>query len=72
MKWSEVITKDSNGIAAPIVGAWIEIAWLSNKIEEQEAAPIVGAWIEIQSAIIKRQADNAAPIVGAWIEISSI
>ena len=32
---------------APLVGAWIEIFYLTDIIQSRLVAPLVGAWIEI-------------------------
>ena len=45
--------KGSEGIVAPLVGAWIEISNIQWKMTANGVAPLVGAWIEIKSEIYK-------------------
>ena len=54
---------------APLVGAWIEIKLVWNKVQSMIVAPLVGAWIEIVEQIGRSFQTKVAPLVGAWIEI---
>ena len=57
-------------LAAPFVGAWIEMIIISAIETSGAAAPFVGAWIEIIPFQIEPLRPlPAAPFVGAWIEI---
>ena len=58
----------ANGVA-PLVGAWIEIAYIAPKSKDQLVAPLVGAWIEIKRYLRVALSKMVAPLVGAWIEI---
>ena len=55
MKFYGTDGKGSEGIVAPLVGAWIEISNIQWKMTANGVAPLVGAWIEIKvsSNIIK-------------------
>ena len=55
---------------APLVGAWIEIEPLRDKMSRSlGVAPLVGAWIEIETASGSDTSSVVAPLVGAWIEM---
>ena len=54
---------------APLVGAWIEICFLSFSHLPVFVAPLVGAWIEIHIDMLSIPLILVAPLVGAWIEI---
>ena len=56
---------------APLVGAWIEIAFLTASFVLSIVAPLVGAWIEISVKINALIRISVAPLVGAWIEIAA-
>ena len=58
---------------APLVGAWIEIFWVSSALRYSiSVAPLVGAWIEIGQKFLMPYSEQVAPLVGAWIEIGKI
>ena len=48
MKFYGTDGKGSEGIVAPLVGAWIEISNIQWKMTANGVAPLVGAWIEIK------------------------
>ena len=55
---------------APLVGAWIEIKLVWDKVQSMIVAPLVGAWIEIRVKSQQNVLQTVAPLVGAWIEMS--
>ena len=55
---------------APLVEAWIEIAWAFSKSAILVVAPLVEAWIEIIHSFCLAVRIYVAPLVEAWIEIS--
>ena len=46
---------------APLAGAWIEIAHLQIKKEDDDVAPLAGAWIEIVNPCTKRRMSLSLP-----------
>ena len=56
-------------MVAPLVGAWIEMAYLQQWREILVVAPLVGAWIEIKGRFWTKIIISVAPLVGAWIEM---
>ena len=54
---------------APLVGAWIEIRYKVDNLDDYDVAPLVGAWIEIMELPLGKYKVKVAPLVGAWIEI---
>ena len=66
------MSETMRGVVAPLVGAWIEIAWSISEGRDESVAPLVGAWIEILSEHLLISSMIVAPLVGAWIEISSL
>ena len=57
------------GAVAPLVGAWIEITQLIDRVQSKGVAPLVGAWIEMEKTNATWDGGDVAPLVGAWIEI---
>ena len=56
-------------IVAPYMGAWIEIANVTQINLEVTVAPYMGAWIEITPRMKMATLCTVAPYMGAWIEI---
>ena len=54
---------------APLVGAWIEIIFITLTYVWVSVAPLVGAWIEMLNLSASLSLMIVAPLVGAWIEI---
>ena len=59
-------------LVTPLVGVWIEIAWLVYPSGRKIVTPLVGVWIEINQMLLPYRGRSVTPLVGVWIEILTV